>query len=237
MFDTNATFTSPDVMALAPQFDPNPSRQQDPSRGDLPSASARPVVPRRKGALSPDLATTDSRGPRLFDSVFDPPDAPCRDPRLWRSRQRARDLLAAQEARLAPFERNLWRDDDGETDPAATPTSDRRRRPVRPVKLADLRPMPSRPAPPEEPLHICLAKARDALYAPLPDAPIPAPNLPQRLSEQTLNLCLVMVALPLGALLILLSLLRGGNLALTARIVGLVGIATAVLQQSPFPLI
>lgn len=78
----------------------------------------RPVTPRRPlrftaARSAEDAAPVTLPSFNLFDGVFDDPtlQGPDIDPRLQRSRARARAQLAAMEAALSPVERNLWHDD------------------------------------------------------------------------------------------------------------------------------
>lgn len=207
------------------------------------AADPRPVTPRRLLRFSSARAAEDApvlARPvlNLFDGVFDEDDTPT-DPRLLRSRARARRLLAAHEAGLSDAERNLWHDDP-QPQPApetASPEPEPQGRRIRHLTAADIAPHP--PEPVHDPLRDRLHAARDALYLPHPDdpPPQPRPGLAERLTVQVLNATVLVAAWPVGLALAAITLRRGEDLRLTARTVALVGTASALLQVAPIPLI
>lgn len=162
-------------------------------------AEARPVTPRRPlrftAARSTDEATPVSLPSfDLFEGVFEDSalDGPGVDPRLQRSRARALARLAAIEATLAPFERNLFHDDAPEVvapvqpvahdvlveEPVEAPLDNvvtrtegvpMPRRPVRHLTPGDAS-RTQRPAPQiQDPLRDRLRDLRDILYTPSPE--------------------------------------------------------------------
>ena len=193
-------------------------------------AEARPVTPRRPlrftaARSAEDAAPVTLPSFNLFDGVFEDTalDGPGVDPRLQRSRARARAHLAAMEAALTPVERNLWHDDPEPEPPAqpvlaraatedattaeATPRTDAAclpRRPVRHLTAADIRRTP-RPAPQiHDPLRDRLHDLRDILYTPTPEeteaAAAAAAHRREPLPQRALSVLLPMVALLLTAL-------------------------------------
>lgn len=240
---------------------------QDPAALQLPAAEAesqaaetepataqRPVTPRRPLRFSAARIEEPTRAaiavPDIFDGIFDE-ERPTTDPRLQRGRARALALLAVQETRLSPSERNLWHDDEVEPQqqqdrkPAATtppPQDDAPRagRRVRHLTVADLSPQrPATAAMVQDQLRDQLHAVRAALYDPLPESEYapPAPTLPERLMAATFNLILLVVAFPLGLALTALSLLRGEDLRLSAHAMAIAGLVAAILNQPPFPLL
>ena len=162
-------------------------------------AEARPVTPRRPlrftAARSTDEATPVSLPSfDLFEGVFEDSalEGPGVDPRLQRSRARARAHLAAMEATLAPFERNLFHDEAPEVvapvqpiahdvlveEPVEAPLDNVvtrtegvpvPRRPVRHQTPGDAS-RTQRPAPQiQDPLRDRLRDLRDILYTPSPE--------------------------------------------------------------------
>ena len=250
----------PDPVTASPPEDrlptealPDTTPRRDPS-ADLPEptdgpaqprddadADTRPVTPRRLLRFSAARTAEDAPLPArpvqtLFDGVFDEDDAPT-DPRLLRSRARARRLLAAHEAGLSDAERNLWHDDpqpQSAPEPTAEPEPQGRR--IRHLTAADI--APHAPEPVHDPLRDRLHAVRDALYIPHPDdpPPEPRPSLAERLTVQALNATLIIVSMPVGLALAAITLLRGEDLRLSARITALVGTAVALLQVAPYPL-
>lgn len=196
---------------------------------------ARPVTPRRPLRFTAprsgeEAAPVTLPSFNLFDGVFDDPnlDGPGIDPRLQRSRARARAQLAAMEAVLTPVERNLWHDDDPApalapapaaaattilSQEAATDGAIQPRRPVRHVTAADLTRRP-RPAPQiEDPLRNRLRDLRDILYSPTDEdlaaaAEPPRSPLPQRIADLALRMIILFAGLLLTVLHALPSLSR-----------------------------
>lgn len=193
----------------------------------------RPVTPRRplrftaaRGAE--DIAPVALPSFNLFDGVFEDPalDGPDIDPRLQRSRARARAQLATMEAALTPVERNLWHDDDPAPAPApAAPPAPTQivtdaalsarpdgtaqpRRPVRHITSADLVRSP-RPLPRiEDPLRDRLHDLRSILYTPTEEdlAAVAHPSRPP-LAQRMADLARGMVMLIAGLLLTVLHAL------------------------------
>lgn len=152
--------------------------------------------------------------PNLFESAFedDSLDGPGIDPRLQRSRARARARLAAHEAALPPEARNLWFDDGSElpapdavvqaapdtetititmSETCASDGSDGHapRRAVRHLSVTRRTPKPHRAlAEIHDPLQDHLHQVREALYTPSPEeettvlAAVPQPALLLRIS-------------------------------------------------------
>ncbi len=266
MLDVDATFhPEPDAPDGAPRDavallidtaatdDPSPAPATDipktitsPDPEAEPAADARTVTPRRPLRFSSARGLDDSPAVaapifNIFEGVFDPEEAGLTDPRLQRSRARARSLLAAREATLSDEERNLWHDDPQPEPPAPVvpvPDPAPHGRRVRHLTAADLIHRHASGEAIVDPLREHLHAVRDALYLPDPDAPEPAPqtpDLPQRLTVQALNLVLLVVALPIGAALALITFLRGEDLRLSARTVAVVGCITALLRVAPLP--
>lgn len=207
---------------------------------DDATADPRPVTPRRLLRFSSARAAEDApvlARPilSLFEGVFDDEDD-LSDPRLLRSRARARRLLAAHEAGLSDAERNLWHDDPQPEAPAPAPATaapEPQGRRIRHLTAADIAPLP--PEPVHDPLRDRLHAARDALYTVHPDDPPPLREvgLAERLTVQALTAILFIVSWPVGIALAAINLLRGEDLRLTARTVAMVGTATALLQVVP----
>jgi hypothetical protein len=217
------------------------------------TAEARPVTPRRPLRFSfarsaEDAAPVTLPVSNIFAGIFDEDDLSTAgvDPRLARSRHRARAILAAREASLPIEEANLWHDfgttpiaEPAPTPAQATPDLDattalRGRRPVRHLTSADLLAHRPTEAPVQDPLQDHLHRVRDALYAPDPEAEAAEaaarPSLPARLAAHALNLALVVTALPLGAAMMIYTFFRGEDLRLSARMVAIAGTALTVLQ-------
>ena len=165
--------------------------------------------------------------PNLFENTFedDTLTGPDVDPRLQRSRARARARLTAHEATLPPEARNLWCDDDSDaamfidteqstdtaleaptitvTETTAWDGSDglAPRRAVRHLSVTRRTPKPSlAQSEIHDPLQDHLHQVRDALYAADPeDTPVPAAPrqqaLPLRLLAAMVTLALVLVQL------------------------------------------
>lgn len=258
MLDSDATF-SPASAAPEPAQGPLAALLTDATEDSLSDASTplrtgpprgtevldnKPVTPRRPLRLTSARPAGDSPAialpvPNIFEGVFDTEDSLV-DPRLQRSRSRARSLLAAREAALTEAERNLWHDDDPAPAPEAPtvaiepPRSGRRVRHLTAADLAARNPAPSPVA--SDPLRDRLTAVREALYAPDPEADAlsqQARPLPQRLAAQILNLILLVVALPVGAVVATITFLRGEDLTLSSRAVALVGALTGILQIAP----
>lgn len=210
-------------------------------------AEARPVIPRRPLRFTAARGTEDAAPITLpsfdlFEGVFDDAglDGPGVDPRLQRSRARARAQLALMEAALTPVERNLWHDDPEPEVPvqpvltrsgpetSAAPSAEAApraegapvpRRPVRQLAASDLRRTP-RPAPQiHDPLRDRLRDLRDILYTPTPEeaeAAALAAAQPQRqpLPQRALALMGQMVALLLTLLQVVPALARSLTAAL-----------------------
>ena len=181
----------------------------------------RPVTPRRPLRFTAarsieDAAPVALPSFNLFDGVFEDPAlaGPDIDPRLQRSRARARAQLATMEAALTPVERNLWHDDDPAPAPApaaqpaaaqivtdAAQNKDHNtaqdatlsarpdgtaqpRRPVRHITSADLVRTP-RPLPRiEDPLRDRLHDLRGILYTPTEEELAAAANPPRHSQAQ-----------------------------------------------------
>lgn len=226
----------------------------------LPS-DTRPVTPRRPLRFSSARSSEDTVAvtlpvANLFIGVFDEDDLATADvdPRLARSRQRARAILAAREAALPAEEANLWHDFTPDpapaptlapltADPATIATTDADRsartrsgRPVRHLTSADLRANRLPETPEEDPLQTHLHRVRDALYAPDPEGDAAAAaaaahlSLPARCTAHAFNLALLVTALPLGAAMMVYTFLRGEDLRLSARMVAVAGTAVTVMQ-------
>lgn len=199
---------------------------------DIAAAPSRGITPRRPMRLTAarsiaEAAPIAQPSFNLFDGVFedDSLDGPDVDPRLQRSRARARARLIAAEAALSPVERNLWHDDvpaadmqvAGGAEPAVAPQPQEARtrpgptprRPTRHLSLAELsrrvRPLPA----PQDPLRERLCDLRAILYAPDPEgqAPITPPPADQGL----------LMAFARQAVLVILALLSVLRDALPGR--------------------
>ncbi|PLL13127.1 hypothetical protein C0V75_06830 [Tabrizicola sp. TH137] len=173
----------------APEAPPAPEAQAE-------EPETRLITPRRplrftsaRGAE--DAAPVSLPSFNLFDGVFDDDSlsGPDVDPRLLRSRARARAHIAAMEAALAPEQRNLWHDDPA-PEPKARPVMQTiaepaapivaataaepatlivPRRPVRHLTPADST-RSARPQPQiHDPLRDRLRDLRDILYTPTPE--------------------------------------------------------------------
>ncbi|MCZ8079742.1 MAG: hypothetical protein O9289_11225 [Rhodobacteraceae bacterium] len=192
------------------------------------SPDIRAVTPRRpmrftfaRDAVEHSRASLPS--PNLFANVFDDDSlvGPGIDPRLQRSRARARARLAAHEAGLAPEARNLWGDDANEavmatedgpetapdmptitlTETTASDGSDGQapRRAVRHLSVTRRMPKP-RLAQSEihDPLQNHLHQVRHALYTPDPEevaaalASPPQQSLPVRVMAALVTLALLL---------------------------------------------
>jgi len=260
MLDVEATFSPhPDaspatrstlagLLGDLPAATPVPDDPPPPAAPPSDTADSRPVTPRRPLRFTSARAAGESAHitlsvPNIFDGVFDAEDR-LTDPRLLRSRARARSLLAAREAALSEAERNLWHDDGLSEAPAPQPAAPeaspaRAGRRVRHLTAADLGPAAHRSRPDiHDPLRDRLIDIRAALYAADPEAgtqDAPRKDLPERLTAQVLNVTLLTVALPVGATVATITLLRGEDLALSARAVALVGAITGFLQLVPLP--
>lgn len=241
---------------------PDPSEApslRDQSRQDAPldAIDNRPITPRRPLRFS-FARSTEEAAPvtlpvsNIFAGIFDENDLSTAgvDPRLARSRHRARAIIAAREAALPAEEANLWHDFGTEraTDPAPRPdaapsraapdldctTAPRSRRPVRHLTSADLlAPRLTEPAI-QDPLQDHLHRVLDALYAPDPEAEAAEaaarPSLPARLAANVLNITLLVTALPLGAAIMFYTFFRGEDLRLSARMVAIAGTALTLFQ-------
>ena len=206
---------------LAPTLSPEAEDTAPAAEAD---SDPRPVTPRRP------LRFTSARGAEdaapvtlpsfnLFDGVFEDPalNGPDIDPRLQRSRARARAQLAAMEATLTPVERNLWHDDDPAPMPAPAPLATDEavaphpegailpRRPVRHIMPADLARRP-RPLPQiEDPLRDRLRDLRAILYSPTEEdlaEPVAQPTrlpLPQQMADLAVRMIILVAGLLLTA--------------------------------------
>ena len=248
--DTSVTALASDAASAAdPQFTTQPTAFE-------PAASdSRPVTPRRPLRFSfarsaEDAAPVTLPVSNIFAGIFDEDDLSTAgvDPRLARSRHRARAILAAREATLPVEEANLWHDfgdtpvEEAAAIPAPAPaapdldatTAPRGRRPVRHLTSADLLAQRPAEAPVHDPLQDHLHRVRDALYAPDPEADAAAaaarPSVPARLAAHALNLALVVTALPLGVAMMIYTVFRGEDLRLSARMVAIAGTALTVMQ-------
>lgn len=242
---------------LAPEVAPETASLRMPG---LP-ATQQPagVTPRRPlrftfARTAEDLPIPALTLPDLFEGVFDDSAHAATDPRLIRSRARARALLDAHEAALDPAERNLWFDYGIEDIPAAPPapqtacaddtpaqTAPIPRR-IRHLTAADLtaRAVTARSAQARaandaipDPLRDRLRDLRTALYT-ADDTETPPPAaLRHRLLAVVLNLALLIVALPAGIALTALALLRGPDLRLSSRAIALAGTAVTLWHSLP----
>lgn len=203
---------------------------------DIAAAPSRGVTPRRPMRLTAARSIAEAApiarpSFNLFDGVFedDSLDGPDVDPRLQRSRARARARLIAAEAALSPVERNLWHDDvpavdmqvAGGAEPAVAPQPQEARtlpgptprRPARHLSLAELsrrvRPLPA----PQDPLRERLCDLRAILYAPDPEgqAPMQVPITPPPADQGLL------MAFARQAVLVILALLSVLRDALPGR--------------------
>lgn len=248
--DTPVTVLAPDT---APAIDPHIALQ--PAASDPATADSRPVTPRRPLRFSfarsaEDTAPVTLPVSNIFVGIFDEDDLSTAgvDPRLARSRHRARAILAAREAALPAEEANLWHDfgDTPVAETAAIPapaqaasdldatTAPRGRRPVRHLTSADLLAHRPTEAPVHDPLQDHLHRVRDALYAPDPEGEAAEaaarPSVPARLAAHALNLALIVTALPLGVAMMIYTVFRGEDLRLSARMVAIAGTALTVMQ-------
>jgi hypothetical protein len=183
----------------------------------------RPVTPRRPLRLAPREQVLEARtglaALNIFTDAFDP-DEVVAEPetgnlRRARGRMRMRALLQAADQHLVPEQINLWHDafavDPTPPQPIASPTEPNATPPV-PCQL-------------QHRLHA----VRAALY-PAQDDVAATPSLPLRLAAHVMNLILMAVFLPLGAMLFLIGLLRGPDLHLSARSIAVTGILTGMLD-------
>ena len=251
-------------------FDPDPPSLTGVPPLRLPQAAtpapaaAAGVTPRRPLRFTSARVAEDAPAqrlplPDLFAGVFEDDTAgPAADPRIRRSRARARALMDAHEADLDPALRNLWHDYETapdspgpapapSADPAPEPAAPGGRRPIRHLTAADLaapraarnRRLHTTHEDVADPLRDHLRDIRTALYAPVEadTPPAPRPALTERLTAGVLNLALVVAAMPVGLALTAVSLLRGPDLRLSARTVATVGALGTVVQALPgFPL-
>jgi hypothetical protein len=183
----------------------------------------RPVTPRRPLRLAPREQVAEARtglaALNIFTDAFDP-DEVVAEPetgnlRRARGRMRMRALLQAADQHLVPEQINLWHDafavDPTPPQPIASPAEPDATPPV-PCQL-------------QHRLHA----VRAALY-PAQDDVAATPSLPLRLAAHVMNLILMAVFLPLGAMLFLIGLLRGPDLHLSARSIAVTGILTGMLD-------
>jgi hypothetical protein len=200
------------------------SATSDTLQGD----DTRPVTPRRPLRLAAAREIThDARipGPALniFSDVFDTDEAEpaARDPRLARSRNRMRAVIAAGEARLNPEDLNLWHDFNDLAD-AVVLTEDT-------AAPDDADALPAVPCSLQAQLHL----VRDALY-PVDDLPVTDDDTPStalRLAVYAMNGTLLTIAPPVGVGLMAYSMIKGEDIRLTSRIIALSGTLLAVLHQ------
>jgi len=184
----------------------------------------RPVTPRRPLRLAPREQVAEARtglaALNIFTDAFEP-DEVIAEPetsnlRRTRGRMRMRALLQAADQHLISEQVNLWHNAY-----AVEPT------PPQPL---------FRPAEPDAPppvpcqLQHRLHAVRAALYA-VQDDVATTPSLPLRLAVHVMNLILMAVFLPLGAILFLIGLLRGPDLHLSARSIAVTGIVTGMLDM------
>ncbi len=199
------------------------------ARAPLPSGP-RMIVPRRPLRLSPkrEGEAPDARKPRvalnIFADVFDADPLPegraTVDARVAASRRRARRKLATVAGNLSPHEANFWHP-SAEADPsyadhpgtmAHPATNDRPDLPV--------------------PLHHQLARVRHALYAEPSGQPSAADQSRQiKLASLAMNATLVVVAFPVGAAVTLHSVLRGGDIRLSAQAMSIVAAVVCAWQN------
>ena len=246
--------TSPAAAPLPDRTAPDTAPHSAENLGPALPSDTRPVTPRRPLRFSSARTGEDAVAvtlpvANLFTGIFDEDDLATADvdPRLARSRQRARAILAAREAALPAEEANLWH--DFALDPAPAPTlaplsadaaartaRTRSGRPVRHLTSADLRANRLPETPEEDPLQTHLHRVRDALYAPDPEGDAAAAaaaahlSLPARCTAHAFNLALLVTALPLGAAMMVYTFLRGDDLRLSARLVAVAGTAVTVMQ-------
>ncbi|MBC2835875.1 hypothetical protein [Paragemmobacter straminiformis] len=227
-------FAMLDIEGHAPLADPPlPSgdleamflQQQDP-------APARSITPRRPLRLSPQRedAALDPRQSlvalNIFSDVFGPePVAEADqtlDPRIRASRHRARARLSHAVNTLAPDEANFWH--------VSAPTAEPSLPQDHPSATIAANDLPDLPAP----LHEHLARVRAALYADSvgSDAVTTPASAQLRLASHAMNATLVVVAFPVGAALTTYSLLRGGNMRLSAQAMAVVAGVLGIWQSS-----
>lgn len=196
-------------------------------------APARAITPRRPLRLSPlrEDIVADQRQSlvalNIFADVFDPEPAPdcdqSLDPRIRASRNRARTQLSQAVTSLAPDEANFWHVSVPAAEAAAP--QDKTFATIAANDLPDL-PLP---------LHEHLARVRTALYAKGADDDALAPadaSAQLRLASHAMNATLVVVAFPVGAALTTYSLLRGGNMRLSAQAMAAVASVLGVWHSS-----
>lgn len=193
---------------------------------------SRGIVPRRPLRLAPrrDDTAPDPRLPRaalnIFADIFDTeapvdPEAGL-DPRVAASRRRARKHLVAACGDLSPDEANFWHPSLWSRD---TPQLQNH---TAATKSAN--DTPDLPAP----LHLQLARVREALYADLPEqgavgvAPL---STQMRLATYAMNATLVVVAFPVGAAVTTYSLLRGSDIRLSAQAIAIVASVLGIWQS------
>jgi hypothetical protein len=183
----------------------------------------RPVTPRRPLRLAPREQVAEARtglaALNIFTDAFEQdeviPEPETSNLRRTRGRMRMRALLQAADQHLVPEQINLWHDafavDPTPPQPIASPAEPDATPPV-PCQL-------------QHRLHA----VRAALY-PAQDDVAATPSLPLRLAAHVMNLILMAVFLPLGAMLFLIGLLRGPDLHLSARSIAVTGILTGMLD-------
>lgn len=256
---------SPASAPLRATADPDTAAHSADDLAHAQPTDTRPVTPRRPLRFSSARASEDAVAvtlpvANLFAGIFDEDDLATADvdPRLARSRQRARAILAAREAALPAEEANLWHDFTLDPAPAPSPTPisasaaadaatiatadaartarSRSGRPVRHLTSADLLGNRVTETPAEDPLQNHLHRVRDALYGPDPEGDAAAAaaaahlSLPARCTAHAFNLALLVTALPLGAAMMVYTFLRGEDLRLSARMVAVTGTAVTVMQ-------
>lgn len=199
-------------------------------------ALARAITPRRPLRLSPirDESTADPRQSlvalNIFADVFDADPVAetddALDPRIRASRNRAKARMAQAINSLAPDEANFWHASIPDADAAAPQGAA-----LATIAANDLPDLPA-------PLHEHLARVRAALYAEGLDDDarlLETPSAQMRLASHAMNATLVVVAFPLGAALTTYSLLRGGNMRLSAQamavVAGVLGVFHSGLTQ------
>ncbi|MDO8325330.1 MAG: hypothetical protein Q7T28_00150 [Cypionkella sp.] len=142
----------------------------------------------------------------------------------------ARDLLGPP--RFGPHPLESW-----QTQPA-TPRAPQRSRlaqsRVVALRRKSVRPQAARPAPalPGGQSIEDLRAMRDHIFH--EDAPQDIrPSLPLRIAAQSINLSLIVTALPIGAAALTYNVLRGEDMTFTARLTTLTGLALAIFGGDP----
>lgn len=212
--------------------DPPPPSLAGPEAMPDSVSSTRAVVPRRPLRLSPPRED-DMPDPRqalaalnIFSDVFDAepvtdPDARL-DPRIRASRRRAQRLLAPSADIFPPDEANFWH--------SSVPSGAVTQHSGHGTATVSANDVPNLPVP----LHVQLARVRAALYTDETGtaiAPADPPSAQMRLASHAMNATLIVVAFPVGAAVTTYSLVRGGDIRLSAQAMAIVAAVMGAWQS------